>query len=264
MLRCFKGELTSGKEAVLTIEIAPEIPYSTNEHVGIFVASSGTRNSVRTHLERCLAEISDDLLRLTSMADSAIAQSIHALVERDGNLAQQVSQNDAALNQLRFNIEEVCYRLLATQQPNATYLRMIVGSVSVATNLERIGDHAAGVARLTLRMVDRPPLMPLVDIPQMAEIGRMMVKSSVNAFLSHNVTLAEEVIERDKDIDRLHGHVYDALVKIMTADSKAVERATFLLWVSHNLERIGDRATNISERAIYLATGQLKEYQTRY
>ncbi len=219
---------------------------------------------IRTNLDRCLTEISDDLLRLASMADAALVQSVAALVERDADQAHQVSLNDSHLNKLRFKIEEVCYRLLATQQPNATNLRVIVGTVSVASNLERIGDHVAGIARLTLRMVDRPPLKPLVDIPQMAEIGRMMVKSSVKAFLDHNVALAEQVMERDKDIDLLHAHVYDDLLKIMVSDARAIERATFLLWVSHNLERIGDRATHISERAIYVATGQLKEYQGHF
>jgi phosphate transport system protein len=182
---------------------------------------------IRTILDRCLTDISDDLLRLASMVDSAIVQSITALMERNANLANQVSMNDSTLNNLRFKIEEFCYRLLATQQPNATNLRTIVGTVAVASNLERIGDHVAGIARLTLRMIDRPPVRPLVNIPQMAEIGRIMVKSSVNAFLEHNVTLAEQVIERDKDIDSLHTHVYSELLGVMTADAKSIERATF-------------------------------------
>src|SRR5450432_2210893 len=198
----------------------------------------------RVIFDRSLTGIRDDLLRLVSMADRSIADSIKALVDRNEDLARQVSVNDAALNDLRYTIEEHCYTLIATQQPNATDLRNIVGAVSVATNLERIGDHAAGIARLTLRMVDQPLLKPLVDIPQMAEIGREMVKGAVDAFLAHDAVLAEKIVARDDDVDRLQDEVYRELLDIMTKDQSTIERATYLLWVSHNLERIGDRAEN--------------------
>ncbi len=213
----------------------------------------------RVIFDRSLTGIRDDLLRLTSMTDRSIADSIKALVERNEDLARQVSVNDSALNDLRYTIEEHCYTLIATQQPNATDLRDVVGSLSIATNLERIGDHAAGIARLTLRMVNQPLLLPLVNIPQMAELGREMVKGAVDAFLSHDAALAERIVARDKDVDVLHEQVYRELIGFMTKDSTTIERATYLLWVSHNLERIGDRATNICERAIYAATGELKE-----
>lgn len=195
------------------------------------------------------------------MVTQAIANATRALVEQNSDLAHIVSANDAALNRLRFAIEEYCYNLLATQHPNARDLRIIVGAVSVATNLERMGDHAAGMARLTLRMIDRPLLRPLVDIPQMAESAQEMVRGAVGAFIARDVAAAEQVIARDADIDRLHARVYRELIGHMTRDPNTIERATFLLWVSHNLERIGDRATNICERAIYVATGQLRESQ---
>ncbi len=214
----------------------------------------------RTAFDRSIEVLRDDLFRLTSMVDRSIADSIRALIERNADLARQVSSNDVNLNQIRYSIEERCYALIATQQPNATDLRVIVGTVSVATNLERIGDHAAGVARLTLRMIDQPLLKPLVDIPQMAEIGREMVKGAVQAFLDRDVALAERLVRRDHDIDQLHQQVYQELVGFMTKDPSTVERATFLLWVSHNLERIGDRSMNICERAIYVVTGELKEF----
>jgi phosphate transport system protein len=215
----------------------------------------------RVVLDKSLEGIRDDLLRLSSMATRSISDSMKALIDRNADLARQVSANDAALNEVRYTIEENCYTLIATQQPNATDLRTIVGAVSVATNLERIGDHAAGIARLTLRMVDQPLLKPLVDIPQMAEIGREMVQGAVDAFLSRDAALAERIVARDDDVDRLHDHVYRELLEFMTNDKSTIERATYLLWVSHNLERIGDRAENICERAIYAATGELKEFQ---
>jgi phosphate transport system protein len=213
----------------------------------------------RPILQRSLVSVTDDLLRLSSMTDQAIAHSMKALLDRNRELAQQVSSDDSALNDVRYAIEENCYKLIATQQPNTTDLRIVVGAVSVATNLERIGDHAAGIARLTLRMADQPLIKPLIDLPQMAEIAREMVKNAVDAFLDHNAVLAESVVTRDDDVDRLNQQVYRDLLSIMTRDPNTIERATFLLWVSHNLERIGDRAINICERAIYVATGDLKE-----
>lgn len=214
---------------------------------------------IRPVLDRSLIAVMDDLLRLSSMAEQAIAISMKALNERNADLATQVNTNDVTLNEIRYTIEETCYRLIATQAPNSTDLRMIVGAVSVATNLERIGDHAAGVARLTLRMIDQPLLKPLIDLPQMAEIAREMVRNSVLAFSERDVALAESVVKRDDVVDTLHQKVYNDLVAYMTKDVSTIERATFLLWVSHNLERIGDRACNICERAIYVATGELKE-----
>lgn len=214
---------------------------------------------MRTILERSLQAINDDLLRLSSMAETATVDCLRALTERNAELARQVNTNDARLNELRYAIEESCYRLLATQQPNSTDLRLIVGAVSVATNLERIGDHAAGIARLVLRMMDQPLLKPLVDIPQMGIIAREMVYDSVKSFTDRNVELAEQVVKRDDSIDMLHDQVYRDLIAFMTRDPATVERATFLLWVSHNLERTGDRACNICERAIYVSTGELKE-----
>jgi phosphate transport system protein len=215
---------------------------------------------IRQVFERSLEGIRDDLWRLSSMVDQAIADSVKSLVERNADLARQVSVNDSVLNDLRYTVEEQCYRVIATQQPNATDLRVLVGAVSVATNLERIADHAAGIARLTLRMVEQPLVKALVDIPQMAEIDREMVKGAVDAFLRHDAILAEQIVQRDDEVDRLHNQVYQELIGFMTKDPSTVERATFLLWVSHNLERIGDRATNVCERAVYVATGELKEY----
>src|SRR5437016_331580 len=165
----------------------------------------------RIVFERSLTEIRDDLLRLSSMVDRSIVDSVRALVERNGDLARFVSANDATLNEVRWNIEEHCYTLIATQQPNATDLRDVVGAVSVATNLERIGDHAAGIARLTLRMIDQPLLKPLVDIPQMAEYVRWMVKGAVDAFVGHKAVLAEQIAQKDREVDRLHERVYNDL-----------------------------------------------------
>ena len=215
---------------------------------------------MRTVLERSLLEVKDDLLRLASMTEKAIGDAMRALNGRNRELAQTVSGNDVVLNMIRYDIEESCYRLLATQQPNSKDLRIIVGGVSVATNLERIGDHAAGIARLALRMIDQPLLKPLVDLPQMAEIGQSMVRDAVNAYVDQDLVLAESVVRSDVDMDNLHQQVYTELIAIMGRDPNTIERATFLLWISHNLERIGDRAVNITERAMYVTSGELREF----
>ncbi|HVO42305.1 MAG TPA: PhoU domain-containing protein, partial [Aggregatilineales bacterium] len=141
----------------------------------------------RSNFEHLLGSVKEDVLRLASMVDSAIGDSIKALQNRDEGLATRVSTNDANLNQLRYEIEERCYIAIALQQPNATDLRVIVGAVSVVTNLERIGDHAAGIARLTLRMLDEPPVTPLDDIVLMAESAREMVRDAVEAFIKPDV-----------------------------------------------------------------------------
>jgi len=213
----------------------------------------------RLVLDRSLEAIRDDLLRLTSMVDSAIVRSIRALVERDCDLAQQVSIDDAALNVIRYGLEDRAYTMIATQHPIGQDLRAAVAAVSVATNLERMGDHAAGIARLTLRLCDQPLIKPLVDLPNMADIVRYMMRDAVNAYLRRDVALAEQVVAQDVQINRLHNQIYHELLTYMTRDPSIIERATFLLWVSHSLERIGDRAKNICERAIYVTTGELKE-----
>ncbi len=214
----------------------------------------------RPNFDRSLNEIRDDLLRLSSMVDSAIVNSVRALSERNRELAQQVSNDDDLLNGVRYALEERSYSVIATQQPTGPDLRAIVGAVSVATNLERMGDHAAGIARLTLRMCDQPLLKPLVDIPEMAEIVRKMVRGSVDSYLSRDIAMAESVVAQDERVNKLNEQVYRELLGYMMRDAATIERATYLLWVSHNLERIGDRAKNICERAIYLVTGELKEF----
>lgn len=215
----------------------------------------------RPSLDRHLEQIRDDILRLTSMVDHAIAESIQALTDRNLERARRVALEDEKVNAVRFTLEENAYSTIATQQPTSSDLRYIVAAISIATNLERIGDHAAGIARLTMRMCDQPLLKPLVDIPQMAEIARGMVNDAVRSYIEPSVALAEAVVARDKQVNELHRHVYEDLLAYMMRDSSTIERATYLLWVSHGLERIGDRAKNICERAIYLATGELKEFR---
>jgi phosphate transport system protein len=206
-----------------------------------------------------LDQVKQDLLRLGSMVEQALARSIKALKERDANLAQQVVSDDAPINAMRYKIEETCLEAIATQQPAAGDLRALIAAMHIAVELERIGDHAEGIATLTLRMVDQPLLKPLVDIPRMAEICQEMISASLTAYLNHNASLARAVAARDDEVDALYQQTFRELVTYMIEDPRNISRATFLLWVTHNLERSGDRVTNICERVVFMTTGQLGE-----
>lgn len=207
-----------------------------------------------------LDELGQDIVRLGSMVDEAIQQSVEALRRRDIELARQVVAADEAINELRFSIEERSFALIATQQPMASDLRSIIAAMNIAVEVERMGDHAAGTARLVGRMADQPLLKPLIDIPHMAETVRQMLRRSLDAYLRRDVELARQVSAQDDEVDSLYNQIFRELVTFMIEDPTTVTRATYLLWVAHNLERIGDRATNICERVIYMVTGQLMEF----
>jgi phosphate transport system protein len=214
-------------------------------------------SSIRSVLDREESRIKDDLLRLGSMVESAIDRSIAALKQRDGNLAQQVVDDDRQINDLRYRIEDQCLTVIATQQPTAHDLRVIVAATHVAVELERMADHAAGIASITLRMLDQPLLKPLIDMPIMATIVKEMTRAGLDSFIHGDVELANKTVARDDEVDQMYQQIFRELLTYMLEDPKNIGRATFLLWVAHNLERIGDRATNLCERTIFVATGQM-------
>ncbi len=214
----------------------------------------------REKFDQELKQLKQDILSLGEMVDRAIEQSIVALKERDLDLARQIIANDKAINARRYAIEKKCYTLIATQQPAAGDLRTIITAIHLATELERIADHAAGIAQITVRMGGEPPLKPLIDIPRMAERDRAMLRQALNAYLAHDASLAQDIGSLDDEIDQLYDQILRELLTFMIEDPRTVTRATYLLWVSHNLERIGDRVTNIGERVIFMVTGELKEY----
>ena len=213
----------------------------------------------RTEFTTTMREIQENLLVLGSMVDKAIDRSIEALQSQNMSLAEQVVHGDDAINDKRWQIEEGTLHLIATQSPMAGDLRRIMASVHIATNLERMGDHAEGIARLTLRTADEPLLKPLVDIPVMAEKTRSMLIDALDAFVEADADRAREIAERDQEVDAYYERVYHELLTFMIDDPSTVTRATHLLWVAHNLERIGDRTTNICERIIFAVTGQFEE-----
>lgn len=218
--------------------------------------------TTRVAFDQALQELRDNVLQMGSMVDSAIASSVQALKERDLPLAHQIIVTDEKINELRFDIEEDCVKLIARQQPMASDLRTIISAMNIALELERMGDHAKGIAVVVQRMGGEPPVKPLIDIPRMADISRELLGQSLDAFLTGDTELARAVAKRDDEVDQLYSEIFHELVSIIAADPSLVTRAMFLLFTAHNLERISDRVTNICERVIFLSTGRLSEFSS--
>ena len=214
---------------------------------------------LRTEFHRDLSALEDELLTLGGMVEKAIAKSLDALKNRDLELAEEVVREDDAIDEMRFALEEKSIDLIATQQPLAGDLRILVTVLHVAVELERMGDYAEGIAKITLLMGDEPPLKPLIDIPRMADRAMDMLRRSLDAFVDRDTASAYQICDDDDEVDALYEQVYRELLTYMIADPRAIRRATFLLWVAHDLERIADRTTNIAERVIFLVTGKLTD-----
>ena len=212
----------------------------------------------RATLDRELVELNADIVRLSSMADTAVERAMEALYSRNVELAAEVEQGDALINDLRFQVEEKCLLILATQQPVAGDLRTIVTTIHVATELERIADHAAGIARLVGRLENDPEFDTLHKLPKMARRARKMLTESVTAFVERDAELAQSMVRRDDKLDRQYRRLFTETLEEMR-DDDYIRRATFLLWVGHDLERIGDRTTNIAERVVFMTTGEFVE-----
>jgi phosphate transport system protein len=215
--------------------------------------------TARAAFDRQLHTLLDDTLLLGSMVEKAIERSIDALVRLDADLARQVISDDTQINSRRYKLEEDAVRLIATQQPIAGDLRLIASVIHISTDLERMGDYAAGIAKIVLMHGDQPPVKPLIDIPRMAEMGRSMLRRSLDALIRRDVDGARAIVAEDDQVDALYDQVYRELLVYMIEDPKVIHRATWLLWAAHNVERIADRATNICERVVYMVTGQIED-----
>ena len=213
----------------------------------------------RTTFHKEIREIQDEILVMGSMVNKAILQAIAALQNRDLTQAKQVIADDQKINHKRFEIEDKCIQLIATQQPIASDLRTIVTVLNIITELERIGDYAEGNAKIAIMIGEEPPLKPLVDIPVMAEKTVDMLDSSLIAFINHDINAARIIGAEDNLIDNLYAHVFQELLALMANDPKTITRATRLMRVAHNLERSADRITNICERITFMVTGEMEE-----
>jgi phosphate transport system protein len=214
---------------------------------------------VRTAFDREYQVITADLVRMSEMVSTAIEQAMQALTERNITLAQQVIDNDEQVNALRFRLEEECLTLIATRQPIAGDLRRVVAALHIIDEIERMGDHAAGIGKTVLLMKEEPLTKVIKKIPKMAELSRQMLADSIQAFLARDETWAQKIAAQDAEMDQMYKEVFDKLVEIMGEKKGMVTRATYMMWCAHNLERIADRVTNIAERVIFMTTGDLRE-----
>ena len=213
----------------------------------------------RVLFETQIQELRDDAVAMASMVDKAIARAIEALQTQDVGLAKQVRKDDKIINAARWTGEERALTLIATQGPMAGDLRIIAASLQILTDLERMADHAAGIAKIAIDTSDEELLKPLVDIPRMSLIAREMLGDAITAFVDRDVEIARKVATRDDEVDALHERVVGELMTSMMADPDTINRATHLLWASHNVERIADRVTNICERVVFAVTGETEE-----
>ena len=214
----------------------------------------------RSTFHKQLKELQDDVLDMGSKASKAILCSIEALTNRDIDQARQIVADDQKINQERFEVEEKCIQLIATQQPIASDLRIIIAVLNIITEVERIGDYAVGIAKIAIMIGDEPPLKPLVDIPRMAEQAADMLHRSLDSFVNHDADAARKIGLEDDVIDNLYDKIYHELIAFMVEDPKTITRATRLMWVAHDLERSADRVTNICERVVFVATGKMEEF----
>ncbi|MGQ9683364.1 MAG: phosphate signaling complex protein PhoU [Anaerolineae bacterium] len=206
-----------------------------------------------------LRRLQDSLLDLGSQVQEAMAGAIAGLVARDLDKASEIMAQDAVINAHRFALEEQCLLLIATQQPLASDLRIVAAVLDITSNLERMADHAKGIAKITIMLGRQPLIKPLVDIPVMAQKARQMLAEALDAFVHRDVQAARALPKRDDEIDAYYDQIYRELLSHMLAAPRTINQATLLLWIAHNIERFADRVTNICERVVFTVTGELRE-----
>jgi len=214
---------------------------------------------MRTVYHKKLREIQDDILVMGSMVGKAITDSIIALKNRNLEIANRIIAEDQQVNEKRYEVEEKCIQLIATQQPMASDLRTIMAINSIATEIERIGDYALGIARIVIMIGDQPPLKPLIDIPRMAGQTVDMLQRTLDSFINRDAESARKIAMEDDTIDHLYDQIFRELLTFMAEDPRTITRATRLMWTAHNLERAADRVTNICERIVFIVTGKMEE-----
>ena len=213
----------------------------------------------RELFDKKLREMQDDVLIMGSMVEKAMQRSMDALRSRDVTQSNAVISDDQAINAKRYEIEEKCIHTIALQQPMAADLRVLVAVLFIATELERMADHAEGIARINLMLGDEPLPLILGEIGEMADKAGDMLRRSLTAFVERDDGAARLICDEDDQIDALYDSSYHTLIQEMIRTPGDVQRITYLIWTCHNLERIADRVTNICERVIFMVTGQLED-----
>ena len=216
----------------------------------------------RRTFESDLERMRDEVLSLGSMAEGALIDGAHLLKSWDQSAARHLIAADQAINRRRFQIELDCLTLIATQQPMAHDLRLLASTMEIISELERMGDYAKGIANINVRMGNEKLLKPLIDVPRMAQKGADMLHRALTAFVQEDVKTAQALPIEDDEVDALYNQIYRELMIFVIEDPKNIERANWLLWVAHNLERFADRVTNICERTVFIATGEFGEIKS--
>jgi phosphate transport system protein len=206
----------------------------------------------RHHFEEELQTLKNRLLTMGALVEERAHQAVKALINRSQEAAEQIIASDKEVNDLQIDIDDRCLRLLATQTPLASDLRLITSAMKINSDLERIGDQAVNIAENVIKLLPQPPLKPLIDIPRMAEIAQQMTRDALDSFVKRDVVLARDVLRRDDEVDNLKDQVFRELLTYMMADPGTIQRALALILISRNLERIADHATNIAEDVIFL------------
>jgi phosphate transport system protein len=214
---------------------------------------------LRRTFDHELQRLQDEVVALGSMVEGALVRSVDSLKKRDLDVSRQLIAADRAINQKRFAIENDVMTLLATQQPMAGDLRLLAAVLEIATELERMGDYAKGIARINLMIGEKPLIKPLIDLPVMASKASSMLHRALQAFVQRDVALARAIPQSDDEIDALYQQVFRVLMSYILQDPRAIEQANYLLWAAHNLERTADRVINVCERVIFTVTGELVE-----
>lgn len=214
---------------------------------------------MREHYQQELNRLNDELYLLGNMVSIALRESVEALKSHNQELATQIIVNDRLVNSKRYRIEEDCLILMATQAPMARDLRFLAGVMEIGSELERIGDYAKGIARITQYIGRAPHVKPLTHIPQMCELSLDMLRRSLDAFVNNDVNTARQIQREDDRVDTLYNTVNEdsSSTSSVSQDPRKVDNANYLSWVAHNLERSADHVTNICERVIYTVTGEL-------
>ena len=215
----------------------------------------------RDTLDRQIHHIQDEVLLLGSMVEQAMLNSVDALKRRDIQVAHQIYHDDQIVNEKRFAIENAILILIATQQPIAHDLRSLAAMLEVITELERMGDYAKGIAKVNMRLSSGNITPPIRDLDTMANLSVGMLHRALGAFVNEDASTASMIPLEDDQVDHLYVKVYHALVESMLADPKTIEDANLYMWVAHNLERMADRVTNICERTVFIASGELLELE---
>ncbi|GEJ55829.1 phosphate signaling complex protein PhoU [Anaeromyxobacter diazotrophicus] len=205
--------------------------------------------------DRELQELRDKLLAMGGKVEAAIAGSVRAVVERDAELARSIKTSDAEVNRLEVEIDDACRRLLALRQPAASDLRFITTALKIVTDLERMGDLAVNVADRALELHQAPPLGPQHDLTSLAEAAEAQLAKALDAFVQRDAVRAEEVMRGDGLLDALYLKIFNELLALMMEDSRAIRRATALMFAAKHLERFGDHAINLAEMVIYMVRG---------